>query len=119
MDFCGFSWKYCRDTGRITGAYIIFYKGGKVYHGIHVLGPVAQSSSEIYYNSVCTAGMDLEIFSMLTHEFLNKDTDIFPLEAPLIILYRKSDVCMDNNGKDTKHTRHISRRVNYVRNGGK
>ena len=31
----------------------------------------------------------------------------------------KSDVCMDKNGKDTKHTRHISRRINFVRNGEK
>ena len=28
----------------------------------------------------------------------------------------KSDVCMANNGKDTKHTRHIYRRVHFVRN---
>ena len=26
---------------------------------------------------------------------------------------------MDNNGKDTKHTMHISRRVNFISNGGK
>ena len=26
---------------------------------------------------------------------------------------------MANNGKDTKHTRHISRRVNFVRNSEK
>ena len=26
---------------------------------------------------------------------------------------------MDNNGKDTKYTRHIYRRVNFVRNGEK
>ena len=29
----------------------------------------------------------------------------------------KSDACMSKNGKDTKHTRHISIRVNFVRNG--
>ena len=29
----------------------------------------------------------------------------------------KSDVCVDKNGKDTKHTRHITRRVHCVRNG--
>ena len=48
---------------------------------------------------------------------MNKDPDIFPEEAPLIILYIKSTVCMAKNGKDTKHTRHISRRVHLVRNG--
>ena len=28
-------------------------------------------------------------------------------------------MCMDNNGKDTKHTKHIARRINFVRNGEK
>ena len=28
----------------------------------------------------------------------------------------KSDICMADNGKDTKHTRQISRRMHYVRN---
>ena len=63
--------------------------------------------------------MFLAYFRMLIHEFLNKDTEIVPEEAPLIILDSKSAVCMDNNGKDTKHKRHISRRVNFVRNGKK
>ena len=54
---------------------------------------------------------------MLIHEFFIKDPDIVPEEAPLIILDSKSDVCMDNNGKYTKNTRHIPRRVNFVRNG--
>ena len=44
---------------------------------------------------------------MLIHELLNKDPYIVPEESPLIILNRKSAVCMDNNGKDTKHTMHI------------
>ena len=47
----------------------------------------------------------------------NKDTDIVPEEDLLIILDRKSDVCMANNSKGTKHTRHIARRVNFVSNG--
>ena len=54
---------------------------------------------------------------MLIHEFLNKDTDIIPEEAPLIILDSMSNICMDKNGKDTNHTRHIYRRVHFVRNG--
>ena len=66
-----------------------------------------------------TSGMALENFSMLFHKFLNKDSDIVPEEAPLIVLDSKSAVCMYKNGKDTKHTRHISRRVHFVRNGKK
>ena len=40
-------------------------------------------------------------------------------EAPIIILDSKSDILMAKNGKDTKHTRHITRRMHFVRNGGK
>ena len=54
---------------------------------------------------------------MLINELLNKNPDIVPKEAPLIALDRKSAVCMAKNGKDTKHTRHIARRMHFVRNG--
>ena len=37
----------------------------------------------------------------------------------MIVLDSKSDMCMANYGKDTKHTRHISRRIHFVRNGEK
>ena len=46
MDFSYSSWKYCPDTGRITGAYIIFYQGGTIDHGTYVPGTVSQSSVE-------------------------------------------------------------------------
>ena len=42
MDFSDYSWKYFPDTGRSTGAYIIFYHGGPIDHGTHVPVPVAQ-----------------------------------------------------------------------------
>ena len=42
-----------------------------------------------------------------------------PKEAPLIILDSKSAMCMANNGRDTKHTKHIARRMHLVRNGEK
>ena len=61
--------------------------------------------------------MALENFRILIHELLNKDQDIVPEEAPLIVLDGKPAMCMANNGKDTKHTRHIVRRINFVRNG--
>ena len=56
---------------------------------------------------------------MLINELLNKDPDIVPYEAPLIILDSKSDVCMANICKDTKHNMHIYRRVYFVSNGDK
>ena len=45
MVFSDYSWQYFPDTGRITGAYIIFYQGGTIDHGTHVTGPVSQSSA--------------------------------------------------------------------------
>ena len=54
---------------------------------------------------------------MLIYELLNKDTDIVPEEATLIILNSKSSMCLAKNGKDSKNTRHIARIINFVRNG--
>ena len=47
---------------------------------------------------------------------LNKNPDIVPEEAPLIILDSKSDMCMAKNVKDTKQTRRIARRIRFVSN---
>ena len=42
MSLSDYSWQYFPDTGIVTGAYIIFYQGGPIYHGTYVPGPVAQ-----------------------------------------------------------------------------
>ena len=42
-----------------------------------------------------------------------------PKEDPLIVLDRKSDMCVDKNVKDNKHSRQIASRINFVRNGEK
>ena len=39
--------------------------------------------------------------------------------APLIVLDSKSAQCMAKNGIDTKHTRHIARRMHFEGNGEK
>ena len=119
MDFSDSSWKDCPYTGRSTGAYIIFYQGGPIDHGTHVPGPVAQSSAESEYNVACTSGMDLAHLRMLIHVLLNKDPHIIPEEAPLIVLDIKSAMCMAKNDRDNKHTRHIARRMHFVRDGEK
>ena len=119
MAFSDSSWQDCPDTGRSIGAYIIYHQGGPIDHGTHVPGPVAQSSAESEYNATCTAGMDLEHFIMLVHELLNEDPDMVPKEAPLIVLDSKSAMCIAKNGRDTKHTRYIARRMHFVRNGEK
>ena len=117
MAFSDSIWQDFPDTGRSTGAYIIFYQGGKIDHGTHVPGPVAQSSAESEYNSEYTAGMALAHCIMLVHELFNEDPDMVPKESPLLVLDSKSAMCMAKNGKDTKHTRNIARRINSVRNG--
>ena len=45
MEFYDYSWQDCPDTGRSTGAYIIFYQGGPIDHGTPVPGTVEQSSA--------------------------------------------------------------------------
>ena len=119
MAFSDSGWQDFPGTGISTGAYNIFYQGGPIDHGTHFPGPVAQSSSESEYNAACTAGMALAHFRMLINELLNKDPDIVPEEAPLIVLDGKSALCMANNVKDTKHTRNIAMRMHFVRNGEK
>ena len=119
MYFYDCSWQDFPDTGRSTGAYIIFYQGGPIDHGTNVTVPVAQSSSESDYNTACTSGMTLAYSIMLIHELINKNPDIVPDEAPMIVLDSKSAVCMTNNGKYTKHTRNIARSLHFLRNRSK
>ena len=63
--------------------------------------------------------MDLAQFRILVHELSNKDLEKVPEKAPQIILDSKSDMCMANNGKDTKQKRRIERIMHLVRNGEK
>ena len=42
-----------------------------------------------------------------------------PEQAHIMILDSKSAVSMSKDGKDTIHTRHISTRMNLLRNGEK
>ena len=61
--------------------------------------------------------MALANFRMLVQELLNEDPDMVPKEAPLIVLDSRSAMCMPKNGRDTKHNRHIARRMHFVRIG--
>ena len=63
--------------------------------------------------------MALAHFRMLIHELLNEDPDMVPKEVTLIVLDNKYAICMAKNGTGTKHTRHISKRMHFVRNGEK
>ena len=106
-------------SGISIESYIILYQGGTIDYVTHVPGPVAQSNSESEYNAACTAGMALAHFRVLIHEFLNNDPYIVPEDSPLVILDSKPAMCMAKYSKDTKHTRHIARRIYFVSNGEK
>ena len=110
-------WEDCPDTGISKELYIVFYQGGPIDHFTQFPGPVSQSSSVSDYNTSCNLGMPLSHFSMINNDFLNKDPDVVPEQAPLDILDIKSAVFMSNNGEDTKHTRQIYRRMHFIRNG--
>ena len=116
MAFSDSCWQY---TGISTGAYMISYQGGPIDNGTHVTEPVGHSGAENEYNSEYTTGIALAYFRILIHDCFCKDPDIVPEDAPIIILDSKSDVCMAKNDKDTNHTRRISRRLYFVRNGEK
>ena len=55
-------------------------------------------------------------YRMMIHELLNKDLEIVPEVALMIALDIKSDIWMAKNGKNTRNTRHIKRRMYLVRN---
>ena len=84
MDFSDYIWRDFPDTGRSTGAYIIFDQDGPIEHGTHFPVQISKPSTESEYNAAFTAGMDFTHFRILIHEFLNKDPDIFLEEAPII-----------------------------------
>ena len=61
--------------------------------------------------------MALAGFRMLFNELLNRDPYTVPEESPLIILDSNSAVCMADNVKDIKQTKHIESIMHLVRNG--
>ena len=117
MVFYYYIFKECPDNVRSTGSYIVFYQDGPIDNFTHVSGPVTQLIAEINYNAALNEGMALAYFRMINNDFLNKYPYVVSEHAPLIIFDMKLAVCMAKNGKDTKHTRHISRRMQLVRNG--
>ena len=65
MDFSDSSWQDCPDTGRSTGAHIIFYQGGPIDHGRHVPGLVAQSSA--YVKTYIAIGRSVDVKNVVTN----------------------------------------------------
>ena len=113
MVFSGSGCQDCPYTGRSKRPYIIFYQCGTIDHCTHFPGPFSQSSAKNEYNGSCTTVMALAHFRILINDFLKKDPNIFSKKDPIFILDSKYYLCMSNNGKATKHTRHIARKVHF------
>ena len=54
---------------------------------------------------------------MINIELMNSDRDLVIEQTTLIMFYGKSTLRKANNGKATKHTKHITRRNNFLING--
>ena len=61
--------------------------------------------------------MALSHLRMIKNSLKNTDPDVVPEKAHLIMVYRKSYVCLAKSVNDTIHTRHIFSRMHFVRNG--
>ena len=90
--------------------------GGVIDQSCHTPQIVAMSSAEAEYNGACAAAMAVDHHRMLLNELDGKDPDDIS-EAIPILLDSASAIAMAKHAKDTKHTRHIARRLHYVREG--
>ena len=114
-----FSDSRCQDcpyTGIVIGSYILFYQGLPIDYCTHVTGTVTQFISESEYNAACTAIMVVSHFRIINNELTNKYLDVVPEQAAIILLDFNASMCMAKNENDTKHTRHISSWIYFVRN---
>lgn len=60
---------------------------------------------------------ELAHFKMLNSALKGEDPDQLPSDPPLIVMDSKSGIDMAKNGKNSKHTRHIMRRIHFVHMG--
>ena len=113
--FTDSSWQDCPDTGRSTGSYQIYQQGGIVEAACFVPNPVAMSSAEAEYNAVAHAMQRCANVRQVLQELSGNAPDA-PLNIP-VLCDSESALIIGQNNKDTKRTRHIERRIHYVRDG--
>ena len=106
-------WQDCPDTGRSTGGYLLYHQGGLVDGGSFVPNPVALSSAEAEYNALAHAMQATTGTRQLIQELYGNHPDT-PLSIPCLC-DSESALIIGSNLKDTKRTRHIQRRIHYVR----
>ena len=124
--FSDASWQDCPDTGRSTTGYLIYYQGGIVEANSMLQIPVAMSSCEAEVMAACSGCMAVAHLHMLLYDMKYLGTKNYNSgklalpNPPTVIMVDNEAACkMSLNDKLTKHTRHISRRFHYVREGSK
>ena len=124
--FTDASWQDCPDTGRSTTGYLIFYRGGVIEANSMLQTPVAMSSCEAEVMAACSGSMAAAHLHMLLYDMkylgtkrYNNSQLALP-NPPTVVMVDNEAACkMSLNDKLTTHTRHISRRFHYVRQGSK
>ena len=111
--FTDSSWQDCPDTSRSTGCYLTYLFGSLVDAASFDPTPIALSSAEAEYNA-CAFALTAAIHVKQVYNTLNGSHPDTPLTIAAFI-DSSSAIAMMNNDKDTKRTRHIERRVHFVR----
>ena len=113
--FTDSSWQDCPDDGRSTGCFLLYFKGGIINAASFVPTPVALSSAEAEYNALAHSFQAVTNSRQIVNELYGYNADR-PLSIPFFC-DSESAIAMGSSLKDTKRTRHIQRRVHYVRDG--
>jgi hypothetical protein len=107
------SWQDCPDTSRSTGCYVLFAQGGIVDAASFVPNPIALSSAESEHNAGAFGVAAAQHVRQLFQELHGLDPDTSS-SIPLV-MNSSSVIAIASKSRDTRHTRHIQRRVHFVR----
>jgi hypothetical protein len=111
--FTDSSFQDCPDSGRSTGAYLIFMQGGVVDVASFMPSLVAHSTCEAEY---CTCSLGA-MAAFYIRKIYNKLHGLDPDHHLTIPNGVDSQSAIDtaNSNKETQRTRHIARRIHFVR----
>lgn len=111
--FTDSSWQDCPDTGKSTGAYLIYMFGSLVDAASFIPTPIALSSAEAEYNAGAFA-LTAALHHCQIHNTLQGIDPDAQLTVPMFT-DSASAIAMMANEKVNKRNRHIARRIHFVR----
>ena len=109
------SWQDCPDTGRSTGAYVLFSQGGAVDYNTFVPSTVAMSSAEAECNVGAVAGMAMSHICMLQNELSGHEADIIKNVPITMYCDSASAITIVISEKDICSLRHCKRHLLFMR----